>query len=239
MKKLLNVFLVVLLCIEVLLLVSCSNGEETIEPALNHPIWGDVKLEDIKPLKKILTQKYDLDELTEFFGNRTCHVSIIHKEDLPLRFREVNERFPVEVVRPGDYTVYKVRQGGYFYVFWDHTAVNDSFGYIPIGESDNGIVYATAYLCKEKKAAAFESVIPGVSTAEDVRKIDPFLEMDFLRSTGTYSYSYLNKDMILEIKYKKAVNIDGYDDLIVEDIEIRPKASLVSRYAYILQQDLP
>ena len=182
--------------------------------------------------------RFFLSKKPHFFENRGCHASIISKVE-PALFREVNERFPVETVRPGDYTVYKVRQGGYFYVFWDHTVVDDPFGFIPIGESGNGIVYATAYLHKEKKASEFDSLIPGVSTAEDVRKIDPYLEMDFLRSRGTFSYSYLNKDEILEVKYKEVGNIDGYDDLIVENIEILSKSFPVSRYSYILQQDLP
>lgn len=235
MKKYFYAFSIAVLCLVVMLLASCANREETIEPALKHPKWSDVKLEDIKPLRKLLTQKYDLEELTEFFEERSGNVDFYGNP--PLLFSEVNEMFPVEVFRPGDYTVYKVRQGGYFYVFWYYVVPYDPDG----GTASEGeyAVYFTAYLRKKKDIAAFDSLIPGVSTAEDVRKIDPYLEIDFLRSSGTFSYSYLNKDEILEVKYKEVGNIDGYDDLIVENIEILSKSFPVSRYSYILQQDLP
>ena len=236
MKNHLNAFLIVLLCIVGLLLVSCANREETIEPALNHPDWSEVKLDDLMPLRKILTTKYDLNELTEFFGNKGCHANYIHNEQL-LFFQEVNERFPVEVVRPGNYSVYKVRQGGYFYVFWNQVVTENADDLLTIGNED--VVHFTTYLHKEKKFSEFETIIPGVSTAEDVRKIDPYMEMDFLSSCGIFSFSYLNKDEILQVEYEDAVNIDGYEDLIVKNIEIVPKASGFCNYSYILQQDLP
>lgn len=74
---------------------------------------------DTKTLESALTKEYDLNELRSFFKDSRANESIGFGSAKPaLMFREVDHRYPVEILRTGGYSVYRVRQGGYFYVFW-------------------------------------------------------------------------------------------------------------------------
>ena len=73
---------------------------------------------DTKTLESALTKEYDLNELRSFFKDSRANESIGFGSAKPaLMFREVDHRYPVEILRTGGYSVYRVRQGGYFYVF--------------------------------------------------------------------------------------------------------------------------
>ena len=100
-------------------------------------------------------------------------------------------------------------------------------------------VYFTAYLPSTKDLSIFDSLKVGISTAEDVKMIDPSFELMFLRSSGIFSYSFLNDEDLLEIEYISEDEVDGYDDLIVKEIKVISRKDAPSRYSSILSMDLP
>ena len=100
-------------------------------------------------------------------------------------------------------------------------------------------MYFSAYLISDISPDLFDSVTPGISTAEDIRKIDPSFELSFLNSNGTFSYSYLNDGSVLQIEYAPQGNVDGYDDLIVKEKMIVARTSAPTRYSALLSGDLP
>lgn len=191
--------------------------------------------DDSTPLEKALTMDYDLCELQSFFcGSKENENTIWGFTKSALSFGEVNRQYPVEVTRSGGYSVYKIKQGGYFYVFWVNT--------INLGEeghTSEPYVYFHAYLPSSKKITAFDSLTPEISTAEDVQKIDSAFELSFLQSSGIFSYSYLDEQTILQIKYAPKENVNGYCDLIVDEMQIVPRASVPSRYSAIMAIDTP
>lgn len=72
-------------------------------------------MDDKKPLEGGPTKEYDLDELSAFFKDSNANEKIGFGSDgAALTFREVNSSYPVEILRTGGYSVYKVRQGGLF-----------------------------------------------------------------------------------------------------------------------------
>ena len=146
----------------------------------------------------------------------------------------MNYRYPVEILRTGGYSVYRVSQGGYFYVFWIKP--------FTIGTRQSNSepsVYFSAYLSSDTSPDLFDSLTPGISTAADVQRIDPSFELSFLNSNGIFSYSYLNDETILQIEYAYQENIDGYDDLIVKEKMIVARDSAPTRYSALLLSDLP
>lgn len=192
-------------------------------------------MDDTKTLESALTKEYDLNELRLFFkDSRANENGVLGSAKPALMFREVDHRYPVEILRTGGYSVYRVRQGGYFYVFWVTPLVGDA-------DRSNGepSVYFSAYLASDISPDLFDSVTPGISTAEDIRKIDPSFELSFLISNGTFSYSYLNDGSVLQIEYAPQGNVDGYDDLIVKEKMIVARASAPTRYSALLSSDLP
>lgn len=191
-------------------------------------------IEDASTLEEILDNEYDLVELNEFFGNR-CLNSRIEKTEKTLYFDEVNDKYPVKVIRPQGYTVYKVSQGGYFYVFWAKSVTN-----LEDEEKYHPVVYFVAYLSSEKEATDFKALKVGENTASDVKTIDKEVEFNFLLSRGTFSYSYLNEDEVMQIEYTiPNEGFDNYDDLVIKDITVIPRTKGSTCFRSILSKDLP
>ena len=231
MKKI-YVYLFVITCIALSLFALCNKKEES---NMNDVFFNEYIMDDTKTLESALTKEYDLNELRLFFkDSRANENGVLGSAKPALMFREVDHRYPVEILRTGGYSVYRVRQGGYFYVFWVTPLVGDA-------DRSNGepSVYFSAYLASNISPDLFDSVTPGISTAEDIRKIDPSFELSFLISNGTYSYSYLNDGSVLQIEYALQGNVDGYDDLIVKEKMIVARASAPTRYSALLSSDLP
>ncbi len=235
MKKYMLSCFIAMLGIFILIFVSCGNEEKSEErkPNMNNGFSGDYIMDDSKTLEDSLTTEYDLDELCAFFEGKNMNEQFRNKNAPVLTFYEVNNRYPIEVLRTGGYSVYKVRQGGYFYVFWVSSFSTET-------NSKNELcVYFSAYLSSDKSSDLFDSLMPSVSTAEDVRKIDPYFELTFLLSSGTYSYSYLDDKTILQIEYMRSQNVSEYDDLVVKEKTVLPRDSQASGYSAILSKDLP
>lgn len=223
MKKHVYIMIIVGIFLSVLFLTSCADKGDNSE------------MNEILTLDSVLTKEYDLSNLKNYFEGRNANeIAAFGGESQNLHFNDVNNCFPVEVIRPEGYSVYAVSQGGYYYVFW--SKFNTNYDNLI---NDNAFVYFTAYLPSSKDLSAFESLKVGVSTAEDVKAIDSSFELSFLMSSGIFSYSFLNDENILEIEYAVQKECNEYDDLIVKKITVIPRKSAPSRYSSILSKDLP
>lgn len=223
--------LIICLCAIFAALWGCSNKEKTV--ALNCDSVDDYATNDMIALTDVLTKEYDLEELKTFFENSFLNEgNSINPSLTPLTFDEVNSKFPVEIIRSKGYSVYKVIQGGYFYVFWVKS-------FDPETELNFRSVYFSAYLPSSISVESFDVLIPGVSTAEDVSKIDSSFELSFLDHISVFSYSYIDDATIMQIEYTYGESIDGYDALIVIGKETVARNAVPSRYSVILSDDLP
>lgn len=233
MKKTRVSFAIILICVAALLFSSCESKKE--EGDMSDMFFGEYVTNDTETLESGLTKEYDLNELRAFFKGSNANENIgFGTTASALVFGEVNDKYPVEILRTGGYSVYKVSQGGYFYVFWAKpvaTAENPSNG--------EPSVYFSAYLPSDISPNSFDSLTPGSSTAEDVRKIDPSFELVFYFSNGIFSYSYINDETVLQIAYEQQENINGYDDLIVKEKKIVARTSAPTKYSAVLSSDLP
>lgn len=183
----------------------------------------------------VLTKKYKLSKLKSFFEKSNTNENIgFGIQTSNLSINEVHKQFPIEIIRTSGYSVYKVDEGGYFYVFWVKPLSTDS------NEINNEpLVYFTTFLSKTLEDNMFDSLKIGESTAQDVYLIDPSFELSFLNSNSIYSYSFLNTDFIMQINYKHQGEFDDYSDLIVENKSVISRNTAPSRFSSILQKDLP
>lgn len=262
MKKIIILIFVFLFISNTLLLASCQTptpddtpgeGEEVIIPddlpdgtenenlsdspsvvlkedLTNTVFFGDYLIDDATPVSE-LKNEYSLNDLKEFFKNKKNEQLGGIGELAPALFlSEVDNRFPIEIIRSNGYVVYKVKEGGYFYIFWIHSVDPD------IEPS----VYFTTYLSEELPLSKFSVLTVGSSTAKDVKAVDPEFYLSFVKSSGTYSYSYLNDTAILEIKYKNIASPLTYDALLITKITVISRGDLEGGlYGMILSKDLP
>ena len=225
-------------------------------PAPSALLWfEDVPVDNDTPLEDLLTVDYPLEELRGWFPE-ICEQERLafHQNDdisMPL-FAEVNERFPVQCLRWNNnrfYTVYKVHESGFFYVFW-------ATFFSPVQVPDEpviknpGKVNCCFYFNEQPSEADFSVLVPGESTGADVKVIDPAMEWGLLYSSGDRSFSLLADGRILVVFYQRpelpkdfsAELFKGYqntDEFVFSRIEIDPKISSDSALAAILPEDLP
>ena len=160
--------------------------------------------------------EYSITELKDFFGELPSNEQLEYS-DYTIGYitqKETLEKFPAEysgkprdwpINSSFDYVIYKVKEGGYYYVFFSGVTPEETY------------VGFTAHLTKLCKKSDFRSIKAGKSTAADVAKIDPAMEMTFMMSSGIYSTSLLEGGNVFVVKYKHSDK--GYtsrNDLVVE-----------------------
>lgn len=201
--------------------------------------YGEFVYDDSISLEAGITKEYDLTQLEAFFLKGDFNeAGVIYPDSSVLSFSSVNASFPVEIIRTNNYSVYKVKQGGFFYVFWMVAANANRVTTEPY-------VRFSAYLPGNKTEEMFLFLKPGVSTSEDVMKIDPSAELCFDRSP-LCSNSYINNETILTIYYTvpssemvSSKDYWDYSDLLVKEMILRRRVWSPSCYTNILSADLP
>ena len=120
-------------------------------------------------------------------------------------YMEITDAFPGGVLRAYNYsadevcyyTVYKVQEGGWFYVFWDTVrAVVPADAELPKMWTSTML-----YVPELKDYEDFADLEIGVSTGADVTKIDPAGQFMFALSSRTPSWHLLSDGSVLEIVY--------------------------------------
>ncbi len=242
--KMMFALLLFTLVLSLLLFASCGTefGNRLQQGELvSNTLWEELLVEDSRQLEDLLTTDYELEELESFF----CQVK--GNNPINLSLEVVNNRFPVEVLRPNGYSVYRVRQGGYYYVFWTGNNPLEAQGAIlshdgqELQLESGPLVYFTAYLSSNKDKALFSSLKIGVSTIEDTYMIDPYAELVDYLSHATYSYSYLNERELLRISYTTTERDDKSYNLVCYRFAIVPRGvgENEARYSTLLEIDLP
>lgn len=218
-----------------ILFFSVLCGKKESKSDMNEKFYKEFKADDSQPLENVLTRDYELSELRAYFEGSNVNENIgFGISNQSLTFTEVNQHYPIEVIRTGGYSVYNVSQGGYFYVFWAQPLIMDESL-----QNDEPSVYFTAYILSSIKQEKFNSLKKESSTAQDVKKIDPFFELSFLISNGIYSYSFLDDNTVMEIEYTSKGEFDNYEDLIIKNMETIARSDAPSRFCSILSKDIP
>ena len=178
------------------------------------------------------SKEYAIETLKNYFGIYSSQERSsfgIYTDEDKLDINNVNKYFPIDFIRQNEnsfYSMYKVKEGGIYYVFW---SVN----------LENVVALQSVYINKLKTESDFDSIEIGRSTCEDVFKIDPATELVLILSNGTYSYNRLENNQLLEIEYSFEKH-QGREDLIVKSKEIVPnKGHCIAYISNILLNDLP
>lgn len=149
-------------------------------------------------LTSLLTAQYSLSELEDFFLEKEKSSATPCIQTKNWSRSEVANRFPIGADRPEGYTVYRVAEGGYYYVFW-----RDWDGYdliFPDSAEEEPAVQTRLYL-RKTSSEEFSSIKENVITAADVQKIDPYGDF-FLSSSGELSSThFLDQNHIIRFLY--------------------------------------
>lgn len=229
-----HILLFVFLLFSILALPRKVLGEDTMSMLRYTGFTVDNK----SHLDNLLTQEYDISVLNAFFEGRNTSERIAGiSSKSALTFADINANFPIEVIRLGDelsydYSVFRVTQGGYYYVFWAAPAANDY-------TVEELTVHFSTYIPANHEHFDLHDLVLGKSTAMDVKKLDPYFELCIFASSGFYSYSYWTNNLVLEICYASTDDGVSYENLHVLSWRIVPRETAPSVYRMITPLDLP
>lgn len=203
-------------------------------------------------LENILTTEYSLEELEAYFGRYYISLRLYNKNInldeaiLPsgygFSWEAINSNFPVECLRYNQnyfYSVYKVKEGGLFYVFWnvDRKSMPNEY----LDENRPPVAMTASFYLKELASVYDFKIAKGFTTAYDVFKMDTQMEMETWHLV--YSYNLLDNGKVLSIMYERPQypkNLNpSLSDYKVTYYDIKPKEQCSSCLASILEKDLP
>lgn len=230
----------------VFLFAFLTGCQKEPQPSLNAP---EVSLSEFQ-----FKHEYSISELKAFFGELSLEERYEYSDNSDeIYMKNVNKKFPIEYAKVSlnenqNYAVYKVKEGGYYYVFWQrYKEYDDEMNVIYDGglRFDKSVAMCAHYLTPNCfcSVSDFDSLVIGESTAEDVAKIDPEFEMKFLFSSGERSFSYLNDGSIYTVYYDMLNRGKSRSDYVVsrkvhrtvEDL----KGHVPTYIAIIHPEDLP
>ena len=197
----------------------------------------DIQADNSVNLDSLDMPAYTLQELNAFFPKYSWdeirNYGIESAEMLMLE--TVNEYFPVQVMRNNEeirYSIYKVKEGGYYYVIWgvhycSQHGIFESF------------VADTMYMNALRECSDFDSLIIGESTYADLNHIDPASDITLTDPRGIYSFSLLKERKLLRVEYE-GLKTEGQENLVIKSKEIvTPEEYPATFLVYILPQDIP
>lgn len=167
-------YLKVLLVLILVFLCGCGKTEPAAEttvttvPETTEAVAGMLlEITDERP-DKVLTETYKLQELRELLGDHDYILTFANTEE-KLYLNEVHEAFPIECLKE-DYAVYAVEEGGYYYVQWWARGALKAGEILDLSTAKVTECWYVPRVCVESD---FDSIVMGVSTADDIRAIDP------------------------------------------------------------------
>lgn len=184
---------------------------------------------------KTIKREYDLDTLKKYFGEVSAMESSLF-ENLDYKsknIKEVDEQFPIEILRYNNsclYSVYKVIDGGYYYVFYSISYKEDDINQKDIMVTD------TFYITTPRTIEEFSSLIPNQSTYNDLIKISNTTELITIKSNELVSYTLIDDKVILKTTYNNE-SIDNINELVITKLEYVEKGE--TYLSCILKEDLP
>lgn len=186
------------------------------------------------PKEKLISRGYSLNEFITFFeGYYENPHAFTTSNGKILSIHDVHKKFPIECFRYNynlghRYVIYKINEGGFFYVFFQPSVSGElSISKVNYFSNTNAVTIED-----------FNDLHFGKSTALDVYKIDPGM---VLYELGNFPESYtLTKKGVVRItyKYKEVSSPDRLDRYIVDSIEYDEiKYALI--FNQILKIDMP
>ena len=209
--------------------VTADNTESSASENLPFDFTDGFEYSDA-PLEELLTVSYDIDELDSFFINNLFFGTVIPGKESGFSLVTidiVNESFPVEVLRKEEYTVYKVNQGGYYYVFWGAATLNSRRGF-------TRLVFSVLYIPSNNKAKDITNMITIGDRFEKLREIDKYAQLFIPMSHGQYAYSFVDKDTVIEFRLT-----DEHDYYLINSVKKISREDSASCFKSIIESDFP
>ncbi|MBE6761925.1 MAG: hypothetical protein E7551_06520 [Ruminococcaceae bacterium] len=268
MNKVLAIFFCVIICIAIF--VACdsysdidssskdgvSQTSETLQASsitdesitLTDIAFRGTLVKDGETKEKKITKEYSLKELTGFFDKIYTNLFNGKQYFDEYYFDNVNQKFQIEFTREIDgylqknyYSVYKVKEGGYFYIFWDNQTT---------GNIETSARATIAYYIDEKRNCSLSELSAlqqnKNSTLTDIAELTDVFEfrLEDNASFDGYFYAYVvcKEGFAIAVFENPTMDLDNMDAFKIKHIELTTKSYAENELELIcdfVEEDLP
>ena len=188
----------------------------------------------MSPTKESIKTQYPLSEVLSCIQGKSLneHLVFPDHDSMSMSFNECSEYFDLEITRYNTkdtmplYSILRIEEGGYIYLFWSDT-----------GFQSDGIIKLKFYFYSGFQYEQTDYV--SQRTLSEVIKENPFTQFVPYMSSGIFSYSYYNKDEVLQIEYDYP-SLDQEPSVYnVKSITIINRKRTISCFSQLIDQDLP
>ena len=201
---------VIIIVLFILLFSSCDGGLNKEGKNVNSNLIKEIhgyKVDNNTDVDIACSNSYSLDSLENYFSKGTRRIQFnsffedknseyfLEKNNEEITLKKALKKFSSVCLRENGenyYTVYNIKEGGRYYVFWDNDT-SDTKDILRVIDS--------FYLNDLKSISDYECVKEGKSTYEDVYKMDKFTEINLITSSVAHSFNILNTGEVLHIVY--------------------------------------
>lgn len=235
MKKILCILAAVAACVAISAVLILKQKEKNISFTVNN----------FDSVDSLCTKKYSISDLREFADKYSPSKTFFsaEKNNAECTYSMMNKRFPTQCIRAAEnlYSVYKVKEGGLYYVFWN------------VRKDGMPVIAETLYIDSLRSQSDFASIKVGESTYADVSKISSENELRQVSTESLCSITLLENGLFANIYYElKSDNVQISDETterikskeewIVSSIEFENRIGVIRDYCFIpnvFDSDLP
>ena len=199
-------------------------------------------------ISSIDEEEYSLKELTGFFDKIYTNLFNGKQYFDEYYFDNVNQKFQIEFTREIDgylqknyYSVYKVKEGGYFYIFWDNQTT---------GNIETSARATIAYYIDEKRNCSLSELSAlqqnKNSTLTDIAELTDVFEfrLEDNASFDGYFYAYVvcKEGFAIAVFENPTMDLDNMDAFKIKHIELTTKSYAENELELIcdfVEEDLP
>lgn len=223
-----------------------SKADESM--TLTDIAFSESLVKDGETKETKITKEYSLNDLTSFFDK--IYTNLFNGKQYldEYYFENVNKKFPIEFTREIDgylqkkyYSIYKVKEGGYFYVFWDNQTTGD------IGTSAKATI--AYYIDAKRNCSLLElsalqqrknSTLTDIATLTDVFEFR--LEDNASFDGFFYAYVLCKEGFAIAVFENPTMDLDSMDAFKIKHIELTTQSYAKNELELIcnfFEEDLP
>lgn len=196
-----------------------------------------------------ITKSYSLKELKDYFDGIYLHPFKSEKSSENYTYKSINKKFPIQFSRKGNesfnseyYSVFKVKEGGYFYILW----YEKQYIYCDEYETSLKANYA-CYLDKERNCSQDEvySLLNNKnSTVKDINNLTWTYDFDIFEQQNykdKFVAYLLCKEGYLKILFNNpSKDLEKMEAFYLDSVfPAKREDAYICRFSCILEEDMP
>lgn len=226
-STLITIVILILIAGGILLLKITETGEKEIVK------FAGYKVDNTNNIGEKIKNAYSIMDFEKYFGKYSLgvyHAGFREREtEGSLKIKDIEKQFAVEIIRSSKkmhYTVYRIKEGGYYYIFWFNGTDNEIYAF------DTFYISSSNYVSDISKYKKIQNI-------DELLALYPYTEIEIKADYGSDSYNIMSKSELVSIKYDYLKGKGYYTVREITTLDRNDNKLAWTMLSAILERDLP